>query len=470
MADRRMYTAQAALCSEDKSRDVTEQQMLSLIDTIQPKDENDNSIVPGEKCAEKWRMCYRDRTSHGFYVPLHLHNKNKKRKPGTVEEYNRAILFTTMNNQINKAIKYFREMEQRLIKPDNYTYTIIINAYSKQSDMVRAIKWFKRMKTNGSEPDAYTYTSLIDGYMRIADIDKAESVFRSMMMNNVHPTLVTYNILMHHSVTQLDIKTAMSFWENLLQAGLKPDVYTFAILMHGLGEEGRVDEAWRLYNTMKEENVDINTHIATTLMSMHVKHRDNEHTIQLYRQFFEAPGNNALVPTSHTRNILLNAVISNTDEDKIEKYYEQFKDSLLPHGKAITSPLFSGQSSVYTYTLFMRAFLRHNSISMVSQVYQDMIARQVKPTVVTYAVLMLAHSFVPDPYSCVHILNEMKHAKLEVNAVLYTIVMRAWAKLGRWDQVQETYETMKGDNIQPTKLTLEVLRWGRNRGHTYLVQ
>ncbi|OAD69182.1 hypothetical protein PHYBLDRAFT_159867 [Phycomyces blakesleeanus NRRL 1555(-)] len=118
----------------------------------------------------------------------------------------------------------------------------------------------------------------------------------------------------------------------------------------------------------------------------------------------------------------------------------------------------------------MRAFLRHNSISMVSQVYQDMIARQVKPTVVTYAVLMLAHSFVPDPYSCVHILNEMKHAKLEVNAVLYTIVMRAWAKLGRWDQVQETYETMKGDNIQPTKLTLEVLRWGRNRGHTYLVQ
>ncbi|OAD69181.1 hypothetical protein PHYBLDRAFT_116503, partial [Phycomyces blakesleeanus NRRL 1555(-)] len=151
--------------------------------------------------------------------------------------------------------------------------------------MVRAIKWFKRMKTNGSEPDAYTYTSLIDGYMRIADIDKAESVFRSMMMNNVHPTLVTYNILMHHSVTQLDIKTAMSFWENLLQAGLKPDVYTFAILMHGLGEEGRVDEAWRLYNTMKEENVDINTHIATTLMGMHVKHRDNEHTIQLYRQF-----------------------------------------------------------------------------------------------------------------------------------------------------------------------------------------
>ncbi|EIE80392.1 hypothetical protein RO3G_05097 [Rhizopus delemar RA 99-880] len=99
---------------------------------------------------------------------------------------------------------------------------------------------------------------------------------------------------------------------------------------------------------------------------------------------------------------------------------------------------------------------------MVAQVYSDMKARHIQPTLVTYATLMLAHAFIPDPMSCQGILEELKKGGVELNVVLYTIVMRAWAKAGNWEMVKKTYNQMKEDKIEPSKFTMEVLRWGRH--------
>jgi pentatricopeptide repeat protein len=382
--------------------------------------------------------------------------KQKKVKGTTAADYNRLMMYAIRENRVNKAISLFREMELQHITPDKYSYSMIIHGYSQQSDLTRATKWLNRMLSRDIKPDAHIYTTLIDGYMREANVNKAEKMFRVMMKFNMKPTLVTYNILMHHSVRQLNMESALKFWGNLLEAGLKSDVYTFAIILHGLGCEGRVDEAWRIFKTMQDEKVDVNEVVATTLMGMHVKQHDDEYAIQLYDKFFKNP---KIRPTSHTKNVLLNAVISKADTNTIKEYYQEYQNSLKDKRD---TPLFVG-ANVFTYTTFMRAFLRRDDLSMVSQVYADMTERSIQPSLVTYATLMLAHAYVPDPESCNRILNELKKSGIELNAVIYTIVMRAWAKAGRWEKVKGTYDLMKQDNIKPTKLTMEVLRYGRSK-------
>ncbi|ORZ19683.1 hypothetical protein BCR42DRAFT_410266 [Absidia repens] len=393
------------------------------------------------------------------------HFKDSKKKPQTVEEYKKRILFAVINNQQNKAIKYLREMEHRLFKPDAQTYTIIINGYSKQSDMVRARKWMKRMIANGKKPDVHTYTSMIDGYMRQCNVDKAEGIFKTMMNRRVQPNLVMYNVLMQHSVMKLDMETAVRFWGKLSEAGLQPDVHTYAILIHGLGDDGLVD---------------VNHVVATTLMGIHVKHKDNAYAIQLFQDFF----GDGLAPTRHTHNVLLNAAMGHTDVAKINGYYQQFL-SLVDHNTQATDSDHDNNNDtstndnnttaylslwgdhpnvsnhVYTYTSFMRAYLRHDDLGMVSQVYQDMLQRKIKPTLVTFATLMLAHAFVPDPHACENILKELQSHDIKVNVALYTIVMRAWAKAKNWDQVKRVYDEMKSENIEPNKMTMEVLRWAK---------
>jgi pentatricopeptide repeat protein len=397
------------------------------------------------------------------------HFKEPKKKPKTVADYNRHILFAVRNDQQNKAIKYFRDMERCQLKPDTVTYTSIIIGYSRQPDMVRAKKWLKRMRANGVRPDVYIYTSMIDGYMRLCDVDRAEGVFRTMMQRRVQPNIVTYNVLMHHSVVQLDTDTAIKFWTKLSNMGLAADVYSYAILIQGLGNEAMVDEAWRVFEKMKKQGVDVNHVVATTLMGILVKHKDNSYGIQLFQDFFTQQQPQQLMsPTNHTRNIVLNAAMGHIEVTQINTYYDEFLtlvDGNTPPSSP--SPLWGDQvqssNHVFTYTSFMRAFLRHNDIGMVSQVYQDMIARKVKPTVVTFGTLMLAHAFVPDPQACENMLKELKTHGVKVNVALYTILMRAWAKAKQWEQVKRVYDDMKAAQIQPNKMTMEVLRWAKER-------
>ncbi|ORZ14758.1 hypothetical protein BCR42DRAFT_452490 [Absidia repens] len=414
----------------------------------------------------KWyRQIYRP--SLGKYATGY-HFKETKYK--TVDDYNKRILFAVMNGQQNMAINYLREMERRQLKPDVYIYTMIINGYSKQSDMTRATKWMKRMRRNGRVPDVYTYTSLIDGYMRLCDLDKVEGIFKRMIRESIQPNLVTYNVMMHHSVLKLDMEAAVKFWGKLSEAGIQPDVYTYAIMIHGLGDDGLVDEAWRIFDKMKKQNVDVNHVVATTLMGIHVRHKDNAYAIQLFQEFFEQQ--KQLVPTRHTRNILLNATMGHTSLSNIKTYYQQFISLLdnryssnndeTPTHSVLWGDHYNVSNNVYTYTSFMRAFLRHNDIGMVTQIYKDMLTRQVKPTLVTFATLMLAHAFVPDPHACENMLKELQSHNIKANAALYTIVMRAWAKAKHWDQVKRVYDEMKLDKIQPNKMTLEVLRWAKN--------
>ncbi|KAI9474115.1 MAG: hypothetical protein EXX96DRAFT_580642 [Benjaminiella poitrasii] len=382
--------------------------------------------------------------------------KSQKRLPKTVSDYNQHLHRAVSENRINKAISLLREMERRGMDPDVRSYTIIIDGFTKRSDMARARKWLQRMMGRRIKPDAYIYTSVIDGYMQQSNIDETETIFKLMMKKKIKPTLVTYNVLMHHSVRQLNMESALKFWGNLLEAGLKPDVYTFAIMLHGLGDEGRVKEAWKVYGMMQEDNVNVNEVIVTTLMGMHVKQHENEYAVQLYKRFFESK-ESTLKMTAYTRNVLLNAVISNADLETINNYYDHYKTSVKDRQE---THLFAS-ANVVTYTTFMRAFLRRNALSMVCQVYEDMVAQNIQPTLVTYATLMLAHAYLPDPEVCNRILHELRQSGVELNAVLYTIAMRAWAKAGRWEKVKSTYDLMKQDNIKPTELTMEALRYGR---------
>lgn len=456
----RLYSTQTTALADTFESHSTTTTITTAATDIRLENSHVSLCQPKKKTARKEKYHYfttKDakglrKSVKGFTV------KSKKDHNFTVKEYNRFIFNAILENRLNKAIHFLREMEKKHLQPNIQTYTAIIDEFCKQSDMVRANKWLNRMMRNGIAPDAHIYTTLIEGYMRQTDLDQAESVFRLMMNRNIKPTIVTYNILMHHSARQLNMESALKFWGNLLEAGLKSDVYTFAIILHGLSEEGRVDEAWRVFKTMQDENVKVNEVVATTLMGMHVKQHDNAHAIQLFKKFFTNSGK--LIVTQHTRNVLLNAIIGPADNQTISKYYEMYKSSVA--NKSKRDVLFVG-ANVYTYTTFMRAFLRRDNLPMVSQVYADMMAQHIQPSLVTYATLMLAHAYIPDPESCQRILNELRDNRLELNAVIYTITMRAWAKAGRWEKVKSVYDDMKSQNIKPTKLTMEVLRYGKLR-------
>ncbi|KAI8970045.1 hypothetical protein BDF20DRAFT_889022 [Mycotypha africana] len=454
--------------------------------------------------------------------------KKPKRKPSTVAEYNKNIMNITLNHQLNKAIKLFREMQQRHLYPDVQTYTIIINGFARQADMTRAYKWYQKLLNNYRthhyaptlKPNVYVYTTLIDGYMRESNVDQAEAMFRVMLQKGISPNITTYNVLMHHSVVQFNTEAALKFWDRLLKAGLRSDVYTFAIMIHGLGNESRVDEAWRLFELMQKEKISLNTVLATTLMNMHTDHKDYQYAIELFYRFFS--NNGALKPSESTKTVLLKAVLHSSPLAKVYDYYSQYRESLKqqqrqkqkmkkkakrqatrqlndkegnnaeatapPPASKVESPshaLFVG-ASVYTFTTFMRAFIKYRDFRMVSTVYADMLAHNVQPNLVTYSVMMYSFSCLCEPETCYRILEDLRRmcyhqqqqkeegataphpSSLKLNAVHYNIVISAFGKAGKWQNAKYIYDLMKQDGIKPDKYTMEAFRHARNAGFSSL--
>ncbi|KAI8067061.1 hypothetical protein BC940DRAFT_301213 [Gongronella butleri] len=397
----------------------------------------------------------------------------KKEMKQQRRNYRKRIYYATAKGQVGKATQLLREMEALGRAVPAACYTRVIGCFVDRGDMATARKWVQRMKKHGVAMDVHVYTCLVDGYMRVGDLNKAEGTFRQMIDKGIQPSVVTFNVLMRHAAKKMDIDTAINFFTKLQAAGLQPDLYSYAILIHALGKAHMVDEAWRLFERMKAEGVDPNAHIITTLIGIHTAHRDTSYALQLFDQFCVK----GTVPiTQHTLNVVLNALVAHSSKDALHAYYDQFQahaartPAIAPTITSDPTSTFSIDElyrrtlpSAYTYTTFMRAFLRHSDYAMVAKVYDDMRQKRIQPTVATFSTLMLAHAFVPNPRACENILIQLKDRGMAPNVVMYTIVMRAWGKARQWTDVQRVYQDMKHAGIEPNKTTLQVLRWAKEK-------
>ena len=61
------------------------------------------------------------------------------------------------------------------IKPNLYTYKILIDAICKEGRIMEALHMFDMMMERGNRPDAVTYNALMDGYFLIHKVDEAEN-------------------------------------------------------------------------------------------------------------------------------------------------------------------------------------------------------------------------------------------------------------------------------------------------------
>lgn len=415
--------------------------------------------------------------SDGVYFTRY---KSPKRLPTTTANINRHLKQLILREgRTNAAIKFFREVEvqqkrERTEGPDLKSYTMLVQSFGRAGNMKSAVSWFRRMQSRGIKPDVNIYTTMIDGFMRLSDVDQAERYFAEMINANIKPNLVTYNCMMYHATQQLDMATTEAIFARLMAAKLEPDPYTYAILINGYGRHDNVDEAWRLLQVMEKKHIKISPVIATTIMAMHRRHKDHSGVRKLYADFFspskDTPAEQAkpaIEPTSHTHNVLLNAILAESSHQMVHQYYNHFLKTI-PTSKqqAHSNSKLTDQTvlgNAYNFTSFMRAFLRHDDYTSVIGVYKDMLRHQVKPTIVTYGTLMLAHAFVPDPDMCTRIHHELERTTtLKPNVVTYTILLQAWAKVGNWDMVGKVYQEMRSNDIEPNKETLSVLRRWKN--------
>ena len=101
---------------------------------------------------------------------------------------------------IFERLQRIYENEDRIdLKPDVYSYTSLIDAFSKVGASRRAEDIMLVMKQNGVKPNVYTYNTVISSWARSGDASapkEAERVIRNMLKAGVKPNSSSYTALM----------------------------------------------------------------------------------------------------------------------------------------------------------------------------------------------------------------------------------------------------------------------------------
>lgn len=160
--------------------------------------------------------------------------------------------------------------------PDIVAYNAVLDCWakSKSPDARRkAQALIETMEKDGIKPDVYSYNILIRSFVRAGKIAEAENVLATMVDAGVEPDITSYNTLLD-AWSKSNLRQATSRVRSLFRTirkndHLEPDLVTYNTLLHfyskrGNGEkaESLLDEMCRGESKVRPDSISFNTVIS----------------------------------------------------------------------------------------------------------------------------------------------------------------------------------------------------------------
>ncbi|KAK9184450.1 hypothetical protein WN943_024800 [Citrus x changshan-huyou] len=83
-------------------------------------------------------------------------------------------------------------MESMGCKHNAFSYSVLINGYSKNKEVVEAISLYREMLSKGIKPTVVTFNTLFLGHFHIGQVEQALKLFVQMHPNGVVPDSAQY--------------------------------------------------------------------------------------------------------------------------------------------------------------------------------------------------------------------------------------------------------------------------------------
>ncbi|KAJ1256409.1 hypothetical protein BS78_K034000 [Paspalum vaginatum] len=165
------------------------------------------------------------------------------------------------------------------------TYTALIDGYCRSGRLADALRLIASMPV---APDTYTYNTVLKGICGAKQWEEADELMAEMIRNNCHPNEglciagrwgevgeliadmvrkdcppndATFSTLINSLCQNRLVEYAIEVLEQMQKYGYMPDVVSYNTIVSCFSEQGRVDDALKLLNTMlcKPDTVSFNS-------------------------------------------------------------------------------------------------------------------------------------------------------------------------------------------------------------------
>ncbi|XVE70076.1 hypothetical protein DITRI_Ditri10aG0042800 [Diplodiscus trichospermus] len=394
------------------------------------------------------------------------------------------------------AVAIYQQLKRLGLKPNDYTYGILIKALCKKGSWEEAVDVFREMDEVEVRPNLFAYTTYIEGLCMHGTADLGYEVLRACRDAKIPLVAFTYCVVIRGLCNKMKFKEAedllfdaekyqnklcvvTSILQSMCQMGLDfeavnqrkefrdigifPDEVCHNVLSNALCKVGKVEEAVELLDEMIGKLED-----ALNLFE-EMKEKGHNPDIVSYSVLAGGLARNGLVREAinllsyvESQGLKHNTVIHNMIIKGLciggkVKEAEAFLDSL-------AEKCFENYAALmYTHRCILsgRKFEKGQE---ALDLFNNMKERGIKPDVITYTVLLKRHTErnlrTDNLQDAIRIFDEMIDTGMEPDNVTYTALISGYFKRGNVEKAVTLVNEMSSRGIQPDIYAMSALHRG----------
>lgn len=312
--------------------------------------------------------------------------------------------------------------------PASRDYANMIRMAQTRKDWKRGLEYVKEMETQGQVADNVVYNTALAACVNAQQLDVAEELLA--MMENVEGVAdcITYNTLMKGYARAGCIEKCFDMEKKMAAKGISASQVTFGILLDACINDSMLDKALLVFQQMQRMSCPMNTVLYTTLIKGFARANDIDKVMELYAQMQNEMGVSADLVTF---SILIKA---NCDASRMDVAL-QLLERLLELGHQPDEVIFNN---------LLNGCVTQVNIELGKKIFVDMQSAGVKPSCVTYSIILRMYTHGRRFDDAFELLNSMGSARC-LEPRLYTQLILACIRNRQGRRVVDVYRMMVRD-------------------------
>ncbi|KAA1466574.1 hypothetical protein DENSPDRAFT_44179 [Dentipellis sp. KUC8613] len=268
--------------------------------------------------------------------------------------------------------------------PAVYHYTEVLLAHARARDIEGMNAWLEKMKSLGQPPDAYVWNVILHSFAERGELESALKLLDEMRSLGLHLNPADYTSVMGVFGSRKEPLSAEAIYKRAMQEGVKPDRRMIATLMRAHALAGSWRGVVRAFDFLKSSRVRQHRpqiDVYNILLKSYV-HLGAPFSI--VSDVFAKAEQSGIRPNTETFHLLIQAACDARDMETANSLLAQM-DRLGKSGASTVAV------NVFAMTIIMSGYLRLGDKVKAKQVYDDMVARGIKPSSVTYSAILKAY-------------------------------------------------------------------------------
>lgn len=354
-------------------------------------------------------------------------------KPNLVT-YNTIMDFHCMRGDFDKAQAIFLKLEDEGIKPDNFTFSILIKGIKnlKEPSLETALGFYELYKRTSEGKDIIMYNSLLDVFISMGEIQKAHEIYDELLTHPEHkPDQITYNTLIKGTCKVKDFQNALRYFNDMRKNNLKPNRITYNSIMDLAVKIQDLANCLFFVEEMQKDDISPDGYTYSIILN---GLKQNNSPPELVKECLENIRKVIDAGEFKLDEVFFNSILDVCSKyelyDKLKYYYDLMRE------KGVM------ESSI-TFGIIIKAFGKIGEFEKAYEIFDRMVRANLAISDVTYGCILDACSKAGKMDIALKIYESLNKTKLNFNSIVYTTIIKGFAKLERLTEAYNFFLTIK---------------------------